>query len=128
MTLVLPPGDTSAPLTVDVIGDRSPEPDETFSVDLSNAVNATLGDPTGVGTIVEEGKQKLAVGGKDYLVEPALRAEFALLNAFLADYLGNLAYALTARNFNPVMAMAADSTAHHVFGVSRMPAWPERTR
>ena len=63
---------------------------------------------TGVGTVVEQGKQKVAVGGKDYLVEPALRADFALVNAFLADYLGNLAYALTARNFNPVIAMAAD--------------------
>ena len=64
---------------------------------------------TGVGTVVEEGKQKVAVAGKDYLVEPALRAGFALVNAFLADYLGNLAYALTARNFNPVIAMAAET-------------------
>jgi len=64
---------------------------------------------TGVGTIVEEGKQKVAVAGKDYLVELALRADFALVNAFLADYLGNLSYALTARNFNPVIAMAADT-------------------
>jgi acetate CoA/acetoacetate CoA-transferase alpha subunit len=64
---------------------------------------------TGVGTVVEEGKQKVVVAGKDYLVEPALRADFALVHAFLADYLGNLAYALTARNFNPVMAMAADT-------------------
>ena len=65
--------------------------------------------PTGVGTVVEEGKQKVAVAGKDYLVEPALRAGFALVNAFLADYFGNLAYALTARNFNPVIAMAAET-------------------
>jgi acetate CoA/acetoacetate CoA-transferase alpha subunit len=65
--------------------------------------------PTGVGTVVEEGKQKLTVAGKDYLVETALRAEFALVNAFLADYLGNLSYALTSRNFNPVIAMAADT-------------------
>jgi len=64
---------------------------------------------TGVGTVVEEGKQKVAVAGKDYLVELALRADFALVNAFLADYLGNLSYALTARNFNPVIAMAADT-------------------
>ena len=64
--------------------------------------------PTGVDTMVEEGKQKIAVAGKQYLLEIALRAEFALVNAFLADYLGNLAYALTARNFNPVIAMAAD--------------------
>ena len=64
---------------------------------------------TGVGTVVEEGKQKVAVDGKEYLVEPALRADFALVNAFLADYLGNLSYALTARNFNPLAAMAADT-------------------
>jgi acetate CoA/acetoacetate CoA-transferase alpha subunit len=66
--------------------------------------------PTGVGTVVEEGKQRIEVKGKSYLLETALRADFALIHAFLADYLGNLAYALTARNFNPVMAMAADTT------------------
>jgi acetate CoA/acetoacetate CoA-transferase alpha subunit len=61
---------------------------------------------TGVGTEVEKGKQKIELDGQSYLVETALRAEFALVHAFLADYLGNLAYALTARNFNPVIAMA----------------------
>jgi acetate CoA/acetoacetate CoA-transferase alpha subunit len=66
--------------------------------------------PTGVGTVVEEGKQRIEVNGKSYLLETALRADFALIHAFLADYLGNLAYALTARNFNPVLAMAADTT------------------
>ncbi len=65
--------------------------------------------PTGVGTTVEEGKQRIEVNGKSFLLETALRADFALIHAFLADYLGNLAYALTARNFNPVMAMAADT-------------------
>ena len=62
---------------------------------------------TGVGTPVEDGKARMEVDGKTYLVETALRADFALIQAFLADYLGNLSYALTARNFNPVMAMAA---------------------
>jgi acetate CoA/acetoacetate CoA-transferase alpha subunit len=65
--------------------------------------------PTGVGTIVEEGKQKIELNGRSFLLETALRCDFALIHAFLADYLGNLAYALTARNFNPVMAMAADT-------------------
>ena len=76
--------------------------------------------PTGVGTVVEEGKQRLEVDGKSYLVETALRADFALVHAFLADYLGNLSYALTARNFNPVIAMAADTvvvTADHIVPV-----------
>jgi len=63
--------------------------------------------PTGVGTVVEEGKRRIDVDGKSYLVETALRADFALVHAFLADYRGNLYYALTARNFNPVIAMAA---------------------
>jgi acetate CoA/acetoacetate CoA-transferase alpha subunit len=76
--------------------------------------------PTGVGTIVEEGKQKVQVNGKTYLIETALHAEFALIDAFLADYLGNLSYVLTARNFNPVIAMAADTTivtAEHIVPV-----------
>jgi acetate CoA/acetoacetate CoA-transferase alpha subunit len=76
--------------------------------------------PTGVGTVVEEGKRRIEVDGKDYLLETALRADFALVHAFLADYIGNLSYALTARNFNPVVAMAADTvivTAEHVVPV-----------
>ena len=63
--------------------------------------------PTGIGTTVENGKQQIKVDGKTYLLEVALRADFALVHAFLVDYLGNLSYALTARNFNPVIAMAA---------------------
>jgi len=62
---------------------------------------------TGLGTPVESDKQRIEVNGKCYLLEIALRADFALVQAFLADYLGNLGYALTARNFNPVIAMAA---------------------
>jgi len=65
--------------------------------------------PTGVGTIVEDGKRRIEVEGKPYLLETPLRADFALVQAFLADYIGNLYYALTARNFNPVIAMAADT-------------------
>jgi acetate CoA/acetoacetate CoA-transferase alpha subunit len=65
--------------------------------------------PTGVGTVVEDGKQQVEVNGKTYLLETPLRADFALVHAFLADYLGNLSYALTARNFNPVIAMAAET-------------------
>jgi acetate CoA/acetoacetate CoA-transferase alpha subunit len=65
--------------------------------------------PTGVGTEVEEGKRSIEVDGRVYLLEKALRAQFALVQTFLCDYIGNLQYALTARNFNPVMAMAADT-------------------
>ncbi len=76
--------------------------------------------PTGVGTLVEEGKRKIEVEGKEYLLETAIRADFALVHAFLSDYMGNLAYALTARNYNPVIAMAADTviaTAEHIVPV-----------
>jgi len=75
---------------------------------------------TGTGTIVEEGKQQIEIDGKRFLLETALRSQFALVHAFLADHLGNLSYALTARNFNPVMAMAADTvivTADHIVPV-----------
>jgi acetate CoA/acetoacetate CoA-transferase alpha subunit len=75
---------------------------------------------TGVGTVVEEGKRKIDIGGKAYLLETALRADFALVHAFLSDYSGNLSYALTARNFNPVIATAADTviaTADHIVPV-----------
>ncbi|MEM5275938.1 3-oxoacid CoA-transferase subunit A [Cupriavidus taiwanensis] len=65
--------------------------------------------PTGVGTLVEAGKRKLEVDGVEYLLETPLRADFALVEAFLSDYQGNLVYALTARNFNPVIAMAAET-------------------
>jgi acetate CoA/acetoacetate CoA-transferase alpha subunit len=76
--------------------------------------------PTGAGTNVAEGKRRIEIEGKEFLVETALRAQYALVHAFLADYLGNLTYALTARNFNPIMAMAADTvivTAEHIVPV-----------
>ncbi|SMQ62112.1 acetate CoA/acetoacetate CoA-transferase alpha subunit [Bacillus sp. OV166] len=64
--------------------------------------------PTGVGTVVEEGKEKIIVDGREYLLEKPLRAEVALLKAFKADKAGNLIYHRSARNFNPLMALAAD--------------------
>jgi acetate CoA/acetoacetate CoA-transferase alpha subunit len=76
--------------------------------------------PTGVGTAVEDGKRKIEVDGREYLLETPLAADFALVQAFLADYLGNLTYVLTARNFNPVIAMAADQVivcAEHIVPV-----------
>jgi acetate CoA/acetoacetate CoA-transferase alpha subunit len=64
--------------------------------------------PTGIGTIIEEGKQKLVVNGNEYLLELPVRANVALLKAHKADKAGNLVYRHAARNFNPLMAMAAD--------------------
>ena len=63
--------------------------------------------PTGVGTVVQDGKQKIEIEGKVFLIELPIRADFALICARRADHLGNLTYAMTARNFNPLMAMAA---------------------
>jgi acetate CoA/acetoacetate CoA-transferase alpha subunit len=79
-------------------------------VERIRAAGAGLGGvltPTGVGTLVAEGKMVLTVDGIEYLLEVALHADVALVAARTADYRGNLAYALTARNFNPLMALAA---------------------
>jgi acetate CoA/acetoacetate CoA-transferase alpha subunit len=62
---------------------------------------------TGLGTMVEEGKQKVVVDGETYLFEKALKADIALIKAHKADTFGNLVYRGTSRNFNPLMAMAA---------------------
>jgi acetate CoA/acetoacetate CoA-transferase alpha subunit len=64
---------------------------------------------TGVGTLVEEGKRTIEIEGKTYLIELPLRAAFALIRAKRCDYKGNLDYSLTARNFNPLMALSADT-------------------
>jgi acetate CoA/acetoacetate CoA-transferase alpha subunit len=76
--------------------------------------------PTGIGTVVQEGKRQIEIDGKGFLLETPLRADFSLIHAFLADYLGNLSYALTARNFNPLMAMAGScvvADAEHIVPV-----------
>jgi acetate CoA/acetoacetate CoA-transferase alpha subunit len=70
--------------------------------------------PTGVGTQAAEGKRTLEIDGRTFLLELPLKADFALINARRADYLGNLEYALTSRNFNPVMAMAAGTVVAEV--------------
>jgi acetate CoA/acetoacetate CoA-transferase alpha subunit len=65
--------------------------------------------PTGLGTVVAEGKQVINLDGKDYLLEKALRGNIALLGATIADTVGNLHYKGTTHNFNPLMAMACDT-------------------
>jgi acetate CoA/acetoacetate CoA-transferase alpha subunit len=59
--------------------------------------------------VVQEGKRIIAIDGKDYLMELPLRAEFALVKAKKADYLGNLVFSLTARNFNPLIVLACNT-------------------
>lgn len=80
-------------------------------VEKIRAAGAGLGGvltPTGIGTSVEEGKTVMEVGGKAYLLELPLRADVALLHAHIGDTAGNLVYRRAARNFNPIMATAAD--------------------
>jgi 3-oxoacid CoA-transferase subunit A len=70
--------------------------------------------PAGVGTEVAAGKETRNFGGKDYLLELAFNADFALVKAWKGDTQGNLIYKETARNFNPLMAMAARTTIAEV--------------
>lgn len=64
--------------------------------------------PTGVGTIVEEGKELITVDGQTFILEKPLRADVALIFGNIVDHKGNIAFKGTTRNFNPLMAMAAD--------------------
>jgi len=64
--------------------------------------------PTGIGTIAAEGKKIIEIDGENYILEEKLRADVALIKAAKADTKGNLVYEKAARNFNPIMAFAAD--------------------
>ncbi|MBI4481656.1 MAG: CoA transferase subunit A [Acidobacteria bacterium] len=70
--------------------------------------------PTGFGTVVAEGKETRVLNGRPYVLEQPLRADFALVKAWRGDGWGNLVYRKTARNFNPLMAMAARTTIAEV--------------
>jgi len=75
------------------------------------AAGAGLGGiltPTGIGTVAEEGKEKITVNGKEYLLELPLKADVALLKGSIVDKKGNIYYKKATRNFNPLMATAAD--------------------
>ena len=63
---------------------------------------------TGLGTVIEEGKQKIEVDGQTFLLEKPIRADFAFLKGSIGDEFGNLVYKGTSQNFQPLMAMAAD--------------------
>lgn len=80
-------------------------------IERIRAAGAGLGavvTPTGIGTLVEEGKQKITIDGREYLVELPLRADFAFIKGRRADALGNVEYAGVSRNSNQVIATAAD--------------------
>lgn len=70
--------------------------------------------PTGFGTLLAEGKETRYIDGKDYVLEYPIKADFALIKAYQGDRWGNLVYNKSARNFGPIMAMAADVTIAQV--------------
>lgn len=70
--------------------------------------------PTGVGTLLAEGKETRVIDGREYVLESPIKGDVALIGAFKADQLGNLVYRKTSRNFNPVMATAATITIAQV--------------
>ena len=70
--------------------------------------------PTGVGTIVAEGKELRVIGGREYVLEAPIRGDFAFVKAWKGDRLGNLVYRMSARNFNPVAATAGNVTLAEV--------------
>jgi acetate CoA/acetoacetate CoA-transferase alpha subunit len=85
---------------------------------------------TGLGTLAEKGKMKIEIDGQTWLLETPLRADFALIRGKQADALGNLTYELTAQNFNPVMAMAAETViaeAEEIVPVGAIPPDAVRT-
>src|SRR3972149_8308416 len=70
--------------------------------------------PTGVGTIIAEGKETRIIDGKEYVLEKPLKADFAFVKAYKGDKAGNLIYRMSARNFNPMMATAGKTTIAEV--------------
>lgn len=86
-------------------------------VERLRAAGAGLGgyySPTGVGTVLAQGKETRVLNGKHYVLEQPLQGDFALIKGLAADRWGNLVYRKAARNFNPVMAMAAKVTIAQV--------------
>lgn len=80
-------------------------------VERIRAAGAGLGGvltPTGIGTIVAQGKQIIEIDGREYLLEKALRADIAIIKGSIVDEKGNVWYNKTTRNFNPIIATAAD--------------------
>jgi 3-oxoacid CoA-transferase A subunit len=91
-------------------------PQGTFSerIRAGGAGIAAFFTPTGAGTLVQEGKERREFDGRNYILERALKADFALVKAYQGDGMGNLVYRKTARNFNPMMATAGRTTIAEV--------------
>ncbi|HVG86638.1 MAG TPA: CoA transferase subunit A [Vicinamibacterales bacterium] len=91
-------------------------PQGTFSerIRAGGAGIAGFFTPTGVGTLIAEGKETREFDGRSYVLEMALKADFSFVKAWKGDHVGNLIYRKTARNFNPMMATAARCTIAEV--------------
>ena len=86
-------------------------------IECIRAAGAGLGGvltPTGLGTVIADGKQIISIDGKEYLLEKPIRADLALLHANIADESGNLVFKGTTQNFNPIIATAADMVVAEV--------------
>jgi 3-oxoadipate CoA-transferase alpha subunit len=83
-------------------------------IQASGAGLGAIFTPTGFGTLLAEGKETRRIDGRDYVLELPIHADFALIKALSADRWGNLVYRKTARNFGPIMAMAASITIAQV--------------
>lgn len=83
-------------------------------IDAAGAGLGAIFTPTGYGTMLAEGKETRRIDGKDYVLEMPIHADFALIKAQKGDRWGNLVYRKTARNFGPIMAMAARTTIAQV--------------
>jgi acetate CoA/acetoacetate CoA-transferase alpha subunit len=103
------------PLTIDQFNNKETEvifvPQGTLAEQVRCGGSGLGGvlTPTGLGTVVAEGKQIITIDGKEYLLEKALRGDVALIGASIGDTVGNLHYKGTTQNFNPLMAMACDT-------------------
>ena len=89
---------------------RSPQGTLAERIRVAGAGIPAFYTPTTVGTVLAEGKEVREFDGREYVLEPWLRADFALIKCEVADQLGNLTYNKTARNFSPLMCMAAKTT------------------
>lgn len=104
----------SNPVAIDQMNEKSLEIEfcpQGSLIERIRAYGAGLGGvltPTGLGTVVAEGKQVINVDGKNYLLETPLKADIAFVGASVSDKAGNLYYKGTTKNFNPIIAMAAD--------------------
>ena len=111
------PGSTSFSTSAIVCSDAVANTGLKFLAERVRAGGAGIGGfytPTGVGTVVAEGKELRVLNGREYVLEMPIRGDFAFVKAYQGDREGNLLYRRSARNFNPVVATASEHTVAEV--------------